>query len=283
MARLNGSDAAREAVLEVAKMAAAAAFRAPQVTGRLKLKTEILTGEDLAPIVEFFEAIYPISPVMYFDYQSLSHFLKQGDPPPILLIGADMTRSELGWDCGACGFDSCAAFNAYSKENRSRAMLWGGPTCNWKLIDFGAACDFACAAVAAHRFDCRAMGTIGAAAAGVGYLPECSATIGIPIGPAGDLVYFSRSQNQKTTTRQMQYEWLTRTSPTHWQAFPGSTRPCTKLKQDWWQDMQYVKFESISAAEADFVTQTLAKVKAVSEKHTGRVADWYKHESQPDR
>jgi uncharacterized ferredoxin-like protein len=275
MARISGNTAAQEATMHVAKLAAAAAYKTPQITGRLKLHVEIVTGEDLLPIVEFFEAVHPISPVMYFDYQSLKYFLDKGTPPPLLLLGADMTRSELGWDCGACGFDTCAEFNAYSKKNKSRAMLWGGPTCNWKLMDFGAACDFACAAVAQHRHDCRAMGTVGAAAAGVGYLPECSALVGIPIGPAGDLIYFSRSQNYKTTTRSMQYEWLMQTSPTHWQAFPGSTKPCIKNKQQWWEGMEYAAFEPMSEEAQAFAGETLAKVQQVSEKHTARVSGWY--------
>lgn len=279
MARISGQQVSSEVALQVAKLAAAAAYRAPQITGRLKLKTEIITGEDLAPIVEFFEAVHPISPVMYFDYQSLKYFLDKGEPPPLLLLGADMTRSELGWDCGACGFHTCAEFNAYSKANRSRAMLWGGPTCNWKLMDFAAACDFACAAVAQQRLDCRAMGTVGAAAAGVGYLSKCSALIGIPIGPAGDLVYFSRAQNHKTTTREMQYQWMTQTSPTHWQAFPGSTKPCTKNKQQWWEDMSYAQFEPLSEEAKTFAGETLAKVQEVSSKHSARVAAWYKKEA----
>jgi len=276
MARISGKQASREVALQVAKLAAAAAYRAPQITGRLKLKTEIVTGEDLTPIVSFFEAVHPVSPVMYFDYQSLKYFLDRGDPPPLLLLGADMTRSELGWDCGACGFGTCAEFNAYSKANRSRAMLWGGPTCNWKLMDFAAACDFACAAVAQHRHDCRAMGTIGAAAAGVGYLPECSASIGIPIGPAGELIYFSRAQNHKTTTREMQYQWMMQTSPTHWQAFAGSTKPCIKNKQQWWDGMSYAQFAPLPDEAMAFAGETLAKVQAVSAKYTDRVTAWYK-------
>lgn len=276
MARIDGKVAAGEVAMDVAKLAAVAAYRAPQVTGRLKLKAEIVTGEDLAPMVEFFEAVHPISPVMYFDYQTLKYFLDRGDPMPMLLLGADMTRSELGWDCGACGFPTCGEFNAYAKKNRSKAMLWGGPTCNWKLIDFAAACDFACAAVNQSRFDTRAMGTVGAAAAGVGYLPECSAIVGIPIGPAGDFIYFSRSQNVKSTTLKKQYEWMQRTSPTNWMAFPGSTRPCIKAKQNWWQDMEYIKWEPRSKEEQQFVTQTLDKVGEVSRKHTPDVSAWYK-------
>lgn len=275
MARIDGKEAAREAVMTAAKLAVAAAYRAPQVTGRLALKTEIVTGKDLAPIVEYFEAIVPVSPVMYFDFQSLKHFLNSDDPPPILLLAADLTRSELGWDCGACGFTTCADFNAYAKKHRSSGTLWAGPTCNWKLIDFGAACDFACAAVAQYRFDCRAMGTVGKAASGVGYLPGCSVHIGVPIGPAGDFNWFSRSQNVKTATKEMHMDWMTQTSPTMWQAFPGSTKPCIKNKQNWWQDMEYVKFEPLSEEQMTAVAETLENVKAVSDKHAPKVGLWY--------
>ena len=180
----------------------------------MELKAELVNGEDLAPIVDFFEAIYPIAPVMYFDYQSLKYFMEHGDSPTILLLGADATKSELGWDCGACGFETCAEFNVYAKENKGKSMLFGGPSCNWKLLDFAAASDFACAAVAQHRLECRAMGTVGGAAAGVGFLPDCSVIIGIPIGPPGDFVYFSRSQNLHTASMESHREWLLRTSPT---------------------------------------------------------------------
>ena len=109
------------------------------------------------------------SPVMYFDYYSYKYFLDNKEPLPLLLLGADLTTSELGWDCGACGFETCAEFNVYAKENKGQSALWGGPTCNWKLMDFAAACDFACAAVAQYRFDGRIMGTVGAAAANVAF------------------------------------------------------------------------------------------------------------------
>lgn len=275
MARIDGKDAARDAAMEVARLAAAAAYRGPMLTGKLDLKVEIITEEDQEPIIEFFKEIKNISPVMFFDYETLRHFRDKGEPIPLVLLGADLTRSELGWDCGACGFETCAEFNLYAKKNKSRGILWGGPTCNWKLMDFSAACDFACAAVAQHRFDCRAMGTVGAAAAGVGYLPDCSIHIGIPIGPAGDFRYFSRAQNVGALSLEEHKNCLMRTSPTNWQAFPGSTKPCIKTKDDWWNQMEYVKWEGPSAAEQQFAAGTMAKLTSVSEKHVPKITKWY--------
>ena len=87
MARIDGREAAQDAMMDIARLAVAAAYRSPQLTGRLELKTEIVTGEDIAPIVDVFEAVHPISPVMYFDWQTLKHFRDAGEEIPILLLG----------------------------------------------------------------------------------------------------------------------------------------------------------------------------------------------------
>jgi len=143
-------------------------------------------------------------------------------------------------------------------------------------MDFAGACDFACAAVAQYRFDGRIMGRVGAAAANVGYLPDCSAVLGLPIGPVGDFNWFSRRQNLPTATQDMHKEWLQRTSPTNWQAFPGSTKPCTKTKQDSWNDMQYVKFESMNEEEMKAAGEAMQNVQTVSEKYYAKISGWYK-------
>ena len=74
----------------------------------------------------------------------------------------------------------------------------------------------------------------------------------------------------------MQYRWMMQTSPTHWQAFAGSTKPCVKNKQQWWDGMSYVAFESMSEDALAFTGETLGKVQKVSAKHSDRVSAWYK-------
>jgi uncharacterized ferredoxin-like protein len=275
MARLDGRAAAHEAVLEATKLAAAAAFRAPQLTGKLEIEAEIITAEDQDPIIEFAGTIAPISPVMAFDYQTMKHFRENNLPLGCLLIGAKLDRSDLGWDCGACGFESCAEFNKWSKENGGTGLLWGGPSCVWKLMDWAAACDFACAAAGQYRMDARAMGTIGAACAGVGFMPKATARVAVLIGPPGDFIFFSRKQNRDHFPYEQHRESLLRTSPTNWQAFAGSTKPCIKSRDNWWENMEYVKWEPLSEAEVGFVNDTMAKVQAVALKHLPNVTKWY--------
>lgn len=276
MARIKGDDARQQAVMQVALLAAAAAYRAPQMTGRLKIKTEIVTGKDMDPILEFFEQIAPISPVMKFDYETLKFFREKQDTLPILLVGADMTRSELGWNCGACGFSSCAEFNSYSKKNRSRGALMEGPSCIWKMMDFAASCDFACASVAQNRMDCRAMSTVGVSAQSVGFLPGCSMVTAIPIGPAGEMIYFSRQQNFASAKDEATHrDPFFRTAPTHWMAFPGSGRPLIKNTQKWWENPQYPSFGPLSEEETQFVQQQQQRCGEVCEKHLPQVSKFY--------
>ncbi len=280
MARYNGKDAARECVLEVTKLAATAAYKAPQLTARLDLKTEIVTDEDQEPIMELFAEISPISSLMATDYTALNHFRENGEPLTFLLLGADLSRSELGWDCGACGFETCSDFNQYAKKNFSKGVYWSGPSCAWKMMDFAAACDFACAAAHQYRMETRAMATLGIAAASVGFLPECSFHIGIPVGPPGDLLYFSRRQNIKEITPELHRERFLRSSTTHWLTFPGSAKPSLKTRQDWWADPEFVKWEPLSAEEKEFVQNTMVKVGGVAAKHVPAVSGWYKKEAE---
>lgn len=144
------------------------------------------------PIIEYYKEIASLSPVMHFDYETIRYFLDKGETLAILLPGADLTYSELVWDCEACGF--------------------------------------ACAALHKFRIDSRSMATCGAATPGTGFLLDCSALIGISIGPPWEHIYCSRAQNMPDLPYEQHRECLLGTSPTNRIAFPGSTKPC--LKQD---------------------------------------------------
>jgi uncharacterized ferredoxin-like protein len=276
MARIDGREAAREAVMQATQLAAAAAYRAPQLTGRLEIQTEVITDEDQDPIIEFAGTLAPISPVMAFDYQTMKHFREKEAALNVLLIGANLSHSELGWDCGACGFATCGEFNKWSKEHGGPATLWGGPSCVWKTMDWAAACDFASAAAYQYRVDCRAMATIGAACGGVGYLPECSARVAVLIGPPGDFIYFSRKQNRDAFPLEDQREALLRTSPTNWLSFPGSNNPSVKSRDDWWNNPDYPSWGPMSPEQLKFVEETMAKVGAVAQEYIPKVTSWYK-------
>lgn len=274
--RMDGFEAARESVLTVAKLAAAAAYRAPQITGVLRIQTEIITGEDQDPIIEYAGTLAPVAPVMAFDYETMKYFRDNNLPLVCLLIGARLDRSELAWDCGACGFESCADFNKYAKESGSPGTLMAGPTCHWKMMDWAAACDYACAAAHQYRMDARAMVSIGAACGAVGYLPECPARVAVLMGPPGDFIYYCRRQNRDFFPYEQHRLSLLRSAPTNWQAFPGGTKPSIKTRCDWWNNPEYVKWEPLSEAEMQLINETTAKAQQVAMKHAPGIQKWYK-------
>ncbi len=274
--RMDGFEAARESVVNVAKFAAAAAYRAPQMTGVLSIQTEIITGEDQDPIIEYAGTLAPISPVMAFDYRTMKYFRENNMPVVCLLIAAKLDRSELAWDCGACGFESCADFNKYAKRNKGSGPFLSGPTCHWKMMDWAAACDYACAAAHQYRVDARAMATIGAACGAVGYLPESPARLAVLMGPPGDFIYYSRRQNRDSFPYEQHRLSMLRSAPTHWQAFPGGTKPSIKTRYDWWSNPEFIKWEPLSEEEVQLADETTAKAQQVAMKHALAIKKWYK-------
>ncbi|MBF7081818.1 hypothetical protein IT084_02360 [Desulfallas sp. Bu1-1] len=235
MARYTGKEIAREHLLDVAKHVVHAAYKAPQITGRLKLQAEIITGEDLVPIIEGLGVLAKVSQFVYWDYTTFKDFYEAGNPPVLVLIGAETTISEMNWNCGACGFATCSEFNRYAKENRGTGVIGGGPCCNWKVFDLGIACDWACAAASQYNVDNRIQGSSGGVAATLGYLPGCSSVLGLPLGPSREMVWYSRDIMHRKFKYEDHINTMLASIPTHFMAFAGSGRPVFKAADRWWE------------------------------------------------
>jgi len=239
MGHLIGREYCVDHVVEVAKSIVLALHKAPQVTGRTKIEAEIIWGEDLEPIIEVLGPVGQVMRYVGWDYETIKRCYEKGESPVIIAIGAELSRSELGWNCGACGFDSCGKFNAYAKENRGGGQL-GGPSCNWKAVDFGIVCDWACASAWQYRIDNRIMGSVGFALNALGYLPDCDAKLGLALGPPRDLVYYSREEMHQSMTYEMDKQDIINCVPNMFTAFPGGGTPMYKNKDEWWAPPEFM-------------------------------------------
>lgn len=235
MALYEGRSTAYEALVDIAKHCIHAVYKAPQVTGRLELKTAIITNEELHPVMEVLSTLAEAEFVMEMDYLTYKDAAAMGQQPVVVAIGADVTYSELGWDCGACGFQTCSEFNRYSKENKGIGLLGTGPSCNWKMLDLGIACDWACAAAWQYNIENRVEFTVGAVINLLEYLDGCSCVLALPLGPLTDLWYYNRPM----FTRRFNYEeWLSQmrnVAPVAFQGFSGGQHPMIKGAGAWWQ------------------------------------------------
>jgi len=114
----DGNRVANEGLLEVARLCVMAALKAPQMTQKTNIITQIITDEDVLPIIEVMEAQGELEKgLAYGEAITFRPDYERGTPPVFVLIGTDnLVRSELNWNCGACGWPTCAEFNRYSAQ-----------------------------------------------------------------------------------------------------------------------------------------------------------------------
>src|SRR5205085_7561845 len=76
------------------------------------------------------------------------------------------------YDCGACGYATCAEFLHETKQLRddSAELEFAGTTCNLRDIDFGLAVGSAAKTAAIHSIDCRCQTRVAVAARKLGVI-----------------------------------------------------------------------------------------------------------------
>ncbi len=236
---IDGEKYAQEKLLDAAASCIHAIHKAPTISGRLKIKTMILTGNILEYMFEV-QAIY--GRVAAFNILSAMSWQKAyyaGKAPVLLLIGAEtLNRSELGWNCGACGFKTCGELNKYAKNiDRSphAQVMMPGPCCMWKVLDYGIVCDWACAQAWQLNITNRIEAASGMCARALGFLEDCDCVYGLPLGPMEDMFWYSRDIIGDMMPYDMWLEHAQTNYAVHWAVFPGHGRPTIKHGQEWWK------------------------------------------------
>lgn len=269
----DGNKMAQEHLVDVAWRVTGAALKAPQVTGRLELKTEILTGEDILPIVEMFESTADIIKLHKFVSTQYRDLIEMGQPPVFVNLGADVTRSKMGWNCGACGFATCQEFNKFSRKSQPTQSPVGGPSCDWLMLDYGIAADYACAEAARCNVDNRICLWEGIAARMLGYCEGCSVVETLPLGPFKDIWYFSRPAMRKAWTYEEYQEHMFRTVPILFEPFitPGDT-PRIKTTNKWWEEKPRYVIPKPDAELDDIRLEMMKRWRKVVRKRKGGIA-----------
>lgn len=269
MAYYDGKTFANEGLLTATQFCAMAALKAPQLTGTTQLKIEILTEEDLDPIIEVLGILGEDNTVCYGDNKTLQACKDKGTLPVIMLIGGmGVGFSELGWDCGACGFPTCKAHNEYVEQERqkpvdfTRPSAFGtpGPVCVWKAIDVGIAMDYAAAAAGQLNIENRAMASVGAISQALGYLAGCEISIGMCMGPCEPEVYYNRPSLKEQYDKDLITTFMMRAFPTHFMGFPGAGDPRIKHSPDWETDPKYVRVTKREEADQEKKQAGMARV-----------------------
>ena len=183
---LGYDDLRADTVRQVAKLMAAAAITAPKSGGQLFLAGKHNFMETV--IVEDADTRHELAEWMRARGKERREAIWFRDADVAEAIDAVLLVGIADWyppnyDCGACGYATCAEFLHATKPLRddSAELEFAGPTCNLRDIDLGIAIGSAAKTAAIHSIDCRCQTRIAVAARKLGIIHADVAVGALPL------------------------------------------------------------------------------------------------------
>src|SRR5262245_25276068 len=185
-----------DTVAQVAKLMAAAAITAPKSGGQLFLagkpnfmETVIVSDADARhELAEWLRARgVERRETIWFRDADVAEAVDA-----ILFVGiADWYPPN--YDCGACGYATCAEFLHATKQLRddSSELEFAGPTCNLRDVDLGIAVGSAAKTAALHSIDCRCQTRISVAARKLGII-QADIAVALSLSMTAKAIGFDR-------------------------------------------------------------------------------------------
>lgn len=169
------------------KLMAASARTAPKAGGKDFLEIVVITeDEDLKKIARAMKEYAPKSTNEAYWLRDASNIESS---QALLLIGLSKPVTA-GYDCGGCGYPTCAQFSK-NRELKEKEMGYTGPHCVMRMIDIGVALSSAAKTAGLLNIDNRVQQRVGAAARALGFI-KGEVVLGIPVSITGKSIYFDR-------------------------------------------------------------------------------------------
>jgi uncharacterized ferredoxin-like protein len=164
-----------DTVRQVAKLMAASAITAPKSGGQLFLQGKHLFIETI--VVDDADTLHQLAAWLRARGKERREAIWFRDADVAEAVDAVLFVGLSAWyppnyDCGACGYATCAEFLHATKRLRdaSDELEFAGPTCNLRDIDLGIAIGSAAKTAAIHSVDCRCQTRIAVAARKLGVI-----------------------------------------------------------------------------------------------------------------
>jgi uncharacterized ferredoxin-like protein len=177
----------KEVATLAANLMAASARTAPKAGGKDFLEIVVITDEgDLNRIAQTMQDYAPRSTNEAFwlrDADNIEH------SEAVVLIGLRKFQAA-GYDCGACGFPTCAEFQKERKPT-DKEMGYTGPHCVMRMMDIGVALASAAKTAGLLNIDNRVQQRVGAGARALGLI-DAEVVMGVPVSISGKSIYYDR-------------------------------------------------------------------------------------------
>lgn len=183
----------QEITAMVAKLMAASARTAPKAGGKDFLEIVVIANDtDLKKIAARMQEYAPESSNEAFWKRDAANI---ANSQALLLVGLSKPVTA-GYDCGGCGYPTCAEFSK-NRQLTDKAMGYSGPHCIMRMMDIGVALSSAAKTASLHNVDNRVQQRVGAAARDLGFI-QAEVAMGIPLSITGKSIFFDRPATAKT-------------------------------------------------------------------------------------
>jgi len=186
---LSSSQAEQEAIFTAAKMIMAAVTTSPKARGVSAVSSVLIHGEEKEKLAKAMEDQFSKKNSRLEAFRRDAQNIRRC--AAVLLIGVKGTvpkKPETPFNCGACGYASCADL---IRARKKRGEDFVGPLCAFQVMDLGIALGAAAKTAGELNIDNRLMYTAGAAAMNLGYL-EADMIIALPLSVSEKNIFFDR-------------------------------------------------------------------------------------------
>ena len=181
-------DLIQNGLARAVELMAVAAHNSFRFNNRNTIRMQAVDGEDLEQIAEYCFSLGDMSPLAARDGRHLVQLMKE--PCTLLLIG-DKRKSDFNYNCGACGYRTCAEMNAAEEVE---SLTANGPSCMFKNVNMNMAAN--AAAAMAHRLGlhCRIFSTLGFSALALELIEDVDLCVSVSVSVAKKNPYFDRHE-----------------------------------------------------------------------------------------
>ncbi len=174
-----------ERAVELMAVAAHNSFR---FGNRNTIKLVSLDKDDMKDIAEFCYSLGDMSPLAARDGRFLMELIKE--PCALILIG-DKRKSDFNYNCGACGYRTCAEMN---RAEEMESLTARGPGCQFKNINLNIAANAAAAMAWRLGLHCRVFSTLAFAAFALNKIEDVDVAASVSVSVAKVDPFFDRHQ-----------------------------------------------------------------------------------------
>lgn len=213
MERRNMDDLLLGGLDRAMELMAVAAHNSFRFGGKNTIRIVTASKDDMQEIAEYCLSLGDMSPLGARDGRHLIELMKE--PVGLMIIG-DKRRSQFSYNCGACGYRSCADMNAAEEVE---SLTSNGPSCQFRNINLNMAANAAAAMAWRLGLHCRVFSSFAFAAKAMQIIEDVDIVVSVSVSVAKQDPYFDR---HKYWTQEHWNEIFNKEFPTFNRGFIGA-------------------------------------------------------------